>query len=92
MPTNQIEGLPPEFADENANSLYVRRFDRTADGGRIHMEDFNQIYHEFPHDKYKHYRYTNMARDLSNFVGTDAAVEFVRRVIFNAAIAMQTCI
>jgi serine/threonine-protein kinase HipA len=84
--TNQIEGLPPEFADENANSLYVRRFDRTADGGRIHMEDFNQIYHQLPHDKYKHYSYTNMARDISNFIGTDAAVEFIRRLIFNAAI------
>lgn len=84
--TNQIEGLPPEFADENVNSLYVRRFDRTADGGRVHMEDFNQIYHQFPHDKYKHYSYTNMAGDISNFIGTDAAVEFLRRLTFNAAI------
>lgn len=50
------------------------------------MEDFNQIYHQFPYDKYKHYSYTNMARDISNFVGTDASVEFVRRLIFNAAI------
>lgn len=86
VPTNQIEGLPAEFADENTNSLYVRRFDRTAEGGRIHIEDFNQIYHQFPHDKYKHYSYTNMARDISNFIGTGAAVEFVRRLIFNAAI------
>jgi serine/threonine-protein kinase HipA len=86
VPTNQIEGLPPEFANENANSLYVRRFDRTADGGRIHIEDFNQIYHQFPHDKYKHYSYTNMTRDISNFVGSEAAVEFIRRLIFNAAI------
>lgn len=84
--TNQIEGLPAEFSDENANSLYVRRFDRTPEGGRIHIEDFNQIYHQFPHDKYKHYSYTNMARDISNFLPADAAVEFIRRLIFNAAI------
>jgi serine/threonine-protein kinase HipA len=84
--TNQIEGLPEEFAADNANSLYVRRFDRTADGGRIHMEDFNQIYHQFPHDKYKHYSYTNMARDISSFIGTDTVVEFLRRLIFSAAI------
>jgi len=84
--TKQIEGLPREFSDENANSLYVRRFDRTPDGGRVHMEDFNQIYHQFPHDKYKHYSYTNMARDISNFLGTEAAIEFIRRLIFNAAI------
>jgi hypothetical protein len=47
-------GLPPEFANETANSLYVRRFDHTADGGKIHSEDFNQIYRQFLHDKYKH--------------------------------------
>jgi serine/threonine-protein kinase HipA len=86
MPTNQIQGLPFEFSDANANSLYVRRFDRTPDGGRIHIEDFNQIYHQFPHDKYKHYSYTNMARDISNFLGTEATVEFIRRLVFNAAI------
>ena len=86
MPTNQIQGLPFEFSDANANSLFVRRFDRTPDGGRIHIEDFNQIYHQFPHDKYKHYSYTNMARDISNFLGTEATVEFIRRLVFNAAI------
>jgi serine/threonine-protein kinase HipA len=41
--TSQIEGLPLEFSDENANSLYVRRFDRTPEGGKIRFEDFNQI-------------------------------------------------
>ena len=84
--TNQIEGLPEEFAEEKANSLYVRRFDRTPEGGKIHIEDFNQIYRQFPHDKYKHYSYTNMARDISTFLGTDAVLEFVRRLVFNAAI------
>ena len=69
-----------------SQSLYVRRFDRTPEGGKIHIEDFNQIYHQFPHDKYKHYSYTNMARDISNFLGADAVSEFIRRLVFNAAI------
>src|SRR6266513_5210739 len=86
IPTNQIEGLPEEFAEEKANSVYVRRFDRTPAGGKIHIEDFNQIYHQFPHDKYKHYSYTNMARDISNFLGAEAVSEFIRRLVFNAAI------
>ena len=86
IPTNQIGGLPEEFAEEKANSLYVRRFDRTPAGGKIHIEDFNQIYHQFPHDKYKHYSYTNMARDISNFLGAEAVSEFIRRLVFNAAI------
>ena len=86
IPTDQIEGLPEEFAKQEANSLYVRRFDRTPEGGKIHIEDFNQIYHQFPHDKYKHYSYTNIARDISNFLGVDAVSEFIRRLVFNAAI------
>lgn len=86
IPTNQIEGLPKEMAGETANSLYVRRFDRTPEGGRIHIEDFNQIYHQFPNDKYKNYSYTNMAADISTFIGEEALVEFIRRLIFNAAI------
>ena len=84
--TNQIEGLPAEFSEENTKSLYVKRFDRTPEGGRIRIEDFNQIYHQFPNDKYKHYSYTNMASDISNFLGAEAAVEFIRRLVFNAAI------
>jgi serine/threonine-protein kinase HipA len=84
--TGQIAGLPDEFAEEKANSLYVRRFDRTLEGGKIHSEDFNQIYRQFPHHKYKHYSYANMARDISNFLGAGAVSEFIRRLVFNAAI------
>jgi len=86
VPTGEVSGLPREFAGDTANSLYVRRFDRTPEGARIHMEDFNQIYRQFPHDKYKHYSYTNMARDISTFLGTEATTEFIRRLVFNAAI------
>ena len=86
IPTKDIEGIPKEFGEEKANSLYVRRFDRTPDGGRIHMEDFNQIYRQFPHDKYKNYSYTNIAGDIFTFLGEGALVEFIRRLIFNAAI------
>lgn len=86
IPTNQVEGLPKEFVEETANSLYVRRFDRTPEGGRIHIEDFNQIYHQFPNDKYKNYSYTNMAADISTFLGEEALVEFIRRLVFNVAI------
>jgi serine/threonine-protein kinase HipA len=84
--TNQIDGLPAEFARETSNSLYVRRFDRTPEGSRIHMEDFNQIYHQFPDDKYRNHSYTTMARDISSVLGREATVEFIRRVVFNAAI------
>jgi serine/threonine-protein kinase HipA len=84
--TNEVEGLPPELRRETAKSLYVHRFDRAENGQRIHIEDFNQVYRQFPDDKYKNYSYTNMARDIWSFIGQDAGVEFIRRLIFSAAI------
>jgi serine/threonine-protein kinase HipA len=84
--TNEVEGLPPELSGETANSLYVRRFDRTEDGRRVHIEDFNQIYHQFPNSKYKNYSYTNMARDIWGLIGEEAGIEFIRRLVFSAAI------
>jgi serine/threonine-protein kinase HipA len=86
MPTNQIHGLPPEMAADAANSLYVKRFDRTPEGARIHMEDFNQLYGQFTHDKYKNFSYGNMAGDIWRVLGEPGLVEFIRRLIFSAAI------
>ena len=50
------------------------------------MEDFNQIYRQFPDSKYKNYSYTNMARDIWSLIGEQAGIEFIRRLIFTAAI------
>ena len=86
IPTKEVAGLPVELRNESANSLYVRRFDRTPEGGRIHIEDFNQVYRQFPADKYRNYSYTNMAGDIWRILGVDSTVEFVRRLVFNAAI------
>jgi len=83
-PTN-IAGLPPEFAAAGA-AFAIRRFDRSPDGGRIHVEDFNQVFAQFPHDKYKNHSYGNMGRLLTRRAGFVHAREFVRRVAFNATI------
>jgi serine/threonine-protein kinase HipA len=86
IPTNEIEGLPPEMKNDNSNSLYVKRFDRAPDGGRIHVEDFNQVYGQYPAAKYKNFSYGNMAGDIWRILGEQGLAEFVRRLIFNAAI------
>jgi serine/threonine-protein kinase HipA len=86
IPTNEIDGLPREMKDDNANSLYVKRFDRAPNGGRIHAEDFNQVYGQYPAAKYKNFSYGNMAGDIWRILGEQGLVEFVRRLIFNAAI------
>ncbi len=86
VPTKDVDGLPAEMQKETANSLYVRRFDRTPEGERIHIEDFNQVYGQFPDDKYRNYSYTNMAGDIWRILGEADLLEFVRRLVFSAAI------
>jgi len=46
-----IANLPPEFAENKTNAYFIRRFDRGPDGERIHAEDFNQIYGQYPERK-----------------------------------------
>ncbi len=86
VPTNTIENLPVGFANDKSNSLIVKRFDRTSEGGHIHIEDFNQVYAQFPAAKYKNYSYGNMAGDIWRVVGVSDLIEFVRRLVFNAGI------
>lgn len=86
VPTNAIQNLPPEFASDPSNSLIVKRFDRTSDGQRIHIEDFNQVYQQYPAAKYKNFSYGNMAGDIWRVIGENALAEFVRRLVFSAAI------
>ncbi|MBS1813615.1 MAG: type II toxin-antitoxin system HipA family toxin [Acidobacteria bacterium] len=80
----EVEGLP-DFMRTQANALWVKRFDRAADGSRIHIEDFNQVYRQFPESKYRNYSYGNIATDLSR-IAADSIAEFMRRLVFSAAI------
>ncbi len=86
VPVEEVEGLPEVFRRQAENALWVKRFDRTPQNTRVHMEDFNQIYGQFPEKKYKNYSYGNIASDLVRAVGLPAAVEFMRRLVFSAAI------
>jgi serine/threonine-protein kinase HipA len=62
--------------------LAVRRFDRRDDGGRIHIEDFAQVFNLYPDDKDRKASYSNIARVLWAEAGEAAAAEFVRRLVF----------
>jgi serine/threonine-protein kinase HipA len=86
MRVGSIGNLPPEFAEDKSNAYFVRRFDRGPDGERIHAEDFNQIYGQYPEQKYEQHGYTGMAKDIWALLGERGLTEFIRRVIFNAAI------
>src|SRR5437763_223669 len=86
MPVGSIENLPLEFAENKTNAYFIRRFDRGPDGARIHGEDFNQIYGQYPEKKYEEHGYTGMAKDIWALLGEKGLTEFIRRIVFNAAI------
>jgi serine/threonine-protein kinase HipA len=82
----EIKGLPEEARTVGGKALAVRRFDRPPGGEPVHMEDFAQVFGEFPHDKYKRHSYANIAAVLWAEAGEDAVWEFVRRLVFSVVI------
>jgi serine/threonine-protein kinase HipA len=80
-----VRNLPPEIRTDLGLAFYIRRFDRD-DNRRIHMEDFNQVFGQYPADKYKNVSYGNMLSNIWRVMGEDQAREFVRRLIFNIGI------
>ena len=78
-----VSGLPGGMSDSGGNALAVRRFDREADGGRIHMEDFAQVFGVFPEAKYEGHTYANVAAVIAAAAGQEAASDFARRLVFS---------
>jgi serine/threonine-protein kinase HipA len=81
-----IGNLPREASGLAGRALAVQRFDRDAEGRRIHMEDFAQVFGLFPEAKYGAASYGSIARVLWAESGEADAMEFVRRVAFSVAI------
>ena len=48
-----IRGLPADAGAMEGKALAVQRFDRSAKGESIHMEDFPQVFGLYPEDKYR---------------------------------------
>ncbi len=86
IPVSAVRGLPAEAARLPGQALAVRRFDRTPEGERIHMEDFAQVFGLFPDDKYGRRSYANIAAVLRAETGEEGAHEFVRRLAFSVSI------
>lgn len=86
VPTTSVQGLPAEFQTSVADSLAVKRFDRTDGGGRVHMEDFAQVFNVEAKNKYEKAGYAHIARVLWMEDGENSFSEFVRRLVFTIAI------
>lgn len=80
-----FEGIPKEFETlSDGKVLLVKRFDRGANGERIHIEDFAQVFGVYPARKYEGAAYHDIAAALNVAVSADAALEFVRRLALAA--------
>ncbi len=84
---SDFEGIPEEFHTlAEGKVLLIKRFDRSVDGMRIHVEDMAQVFGVYPARKYVGAAYHDIAAALAAAISTSAALEFVRRL----ALAVMT--
>jgi serine/threonine-protein kinase HipA len=81
-----IKGLPEQAHTAEGRALAVKRFDRLPGGEPVHMEDFAQVFGQYPNDKYKFRSYANIASVLWAESGEETLWEFVRRLVFSVVI------
>ncbi|HEX4499029.1 MAG TPA: HipA domain-containing protein [Thermoanaerobaculia bacterium] len=79
---NDVEGFPRRYATAGTKVLAIRRYDRLAEGLRIHQEDFAQAVGLPPRKKYDHVTYEAMALLAQRFIDESAAQELLRRLVF----------
>jgi len=86
VPLDSILGIPTDIAtlrEEEPRLVYViKRFDRRADGTRVHVEDFNQVVGQKPNEKYDNYTSSTLANIVATFCSTDDVDDLVRRLVF----------
>jgi serine/threonine-protein kinase HipA len=85
LDAGEVAGLPGDVPLPERQVLAVRRFDR-GDGGRVHIEDFAQVFGVYPDEKYAKASSENVGRVLYAESGPESALEFVRRLVFSVLI------
>jgi serine/threonine-protein kinase HipA len=86
LPVAEIGGLPADASRLPGQALAVQRFDRLEDGRRVHMEDFAQVFGQFPEDKYKGRSSANIAAVIRAETAGDSTTDFLRRLVFSVLI------
>lgn len=82
----RIGNLPRGVRPGPGPAFAVRRFDRSDDGVRVHIEDFAQVLGAYPEQKYLAAGYREIAEVIGREIGDDAVIEFVHRLVFCALI------
>lgn len=86
VPLADIGNLPEMGVLAGKQALAVKRFDRTPDGKRVHIEDFAQVYNVYPHKKYEGVSHANMAGMVWLLTGEAGLVGYIRRLAFSVLI------
>ena len=86
IPLDKIKNLPDLGIFSDMNALAVKRFDRKENGARIHIEDFAQVYSQYPHNKYGKVSCLNIADMLWTLTGEQGLIDFIRRLVFTIII------
>lgn len=85
MAADELVDLPANLKLRDPKAFVIQRYDRGADGGRVHQEDFAQILglspYEGKRDKYEGTNLDSIGRLVVGLFPSDAD-EFVRRVTF----------
>jgi serine/threonine-protein kinase HipA len=77
----EFEDIPEDFRTlSDGKVLLIKRFDRSAGGKRIHIEDFAQVFGAYPSRKYDAAAYHDIAAAINTAISPHAALEFVRRL------------
>jgi len=84
LPPSKVQGLPNMLGYRHGEPFYaIRRFDR-PDGGRIHVEDFAQVFNLRTHQKYGRVNYDMIGRTLLLYAsGLSDLKEMARRLVLN---------
>ncbi len=83
---NSVAGLPNGSDRFGKKVFVIERFDRLPDGGRIHIEDFAQVFGVYSEDKYKKASMRNIASVIAAEGSDEDIREFIRRLTFNTLI------
>lgn len=86
VPVADIHNVPAVAFAGTGQALVTRRFDRRADGARVHMEDFAQVFDLYPGRKYGRASYEDIARVLWAETGEAGIRELTRRLAVTALI------
>ncbi|MFJ3671977.1 type II toxin-antitoxin system HipA family toxin [Streptomyces sp. NPDC090106] len=79
VPLTAITGVEEDYLEGGTTAFAIRRFDRTPDGGRVHQEDFTQVFDVLPADKDRG-QHEAIARVLLENCPQDLD-EYVRRIV-----------